>query len=203
VRGDSRLDLYAKSLAVLLLGLLGLAGALVDYWPAPMSLPITAHPSTVPLTPSVQTAFEVPGFVAPPVELVRLEVTAPIRAAKATAPIDRKLAASETAPQVAEIGPASPVQTLGESLPNVLIEPELTTLQAPPTEFSTSVEFAVVDPSSRLSPALGAAAEPADDGLFSGMLKKTGSSVSSSLGKASNSLMGAVRVVGDAVKKAF
>jgi hypothetical protein len=35
------------------------------------------------------------------------------------------------------------------------------------------------------------------------VLKKTGSSVTSSLGKASNSLMGAVRVVGDAVKKAF
>jgi hypothetical protein len=202
VRGDSRLDLYAKSLAVLLLGLLGLAGALVDYWPAPMSLPIAAHPSTVPLTPSIQTAFEVPGFVAPPVEFVRLEATAPVRAAKAGAPIDRKLAAPETASQVVEIGSGSPVQTLGESLPHVPIEAELTTLQSPPTEFSTSLEFAV-DPSSRLSPALGAAAEPADDGFFSGVLKKTGSSVTSSLGKASNSLMGAVRVVGDAVKKAF
>jgi len=35
------------------------------------------------------------------------------------------------------------------------------------------------------------------------MLKKTGASVGSSLGKASNSLVGAVRAVSDAVKKAF
>ena len=48
------------------------------------------------------------------------------------------------------------------------------------------------------------------DGFFSGMLRKTGSSVGSSLSSVSNSLdkagtslAGAVRVVSDLVKKAF
>jgi hypothetical protein len=48
---------------------------------------------------------------------------------------------------------------------------------------------------------------PADsqqtDGFFSGVFRKTGSTVSSSLGKASNSVVGAVRAVGDVVKRAF
>ena len=47
------------------------------------------------------------------------------------------------------------------------------------------------------------AVDRSDEGFFSGMLKKTSSSVSSSIGKASNSLVGAVRAVGGAVKKAF
>jgi hypothetical protein len=52
-------------------------------------------------------------------------------------------------------------------------------------------------------PLMPVAVDRSDDGFFSGMLKKTGSSVSSSLGKASNSVVGAVRAVGGAVRKAF
>jgi hypothetical protein len=39
VRGDSLRDLYAKTLALILLGLLGGIGALVDYWPSGSELP--------------------------------------------------------------------------------------------------------------------------------------------------------------------
>ena len=42
MRGDSLRDLYAKALALLGLGLLGAAGALVDYWPVPSALPAVA-----------------------------------------------------------------------------------------------------------------------------------------------------------------
>ena len=42
MRGDSLRDLYAKALAILGLGLLGLAGALVDYWPVRSDLPVVA-----------------------------------------------------------------------------------------------------------------------------------------------------------------
>lgn len=49
MRGDSLRDLYAKALALLGLGLLGVAGALVDYWPVhgdiPMVASVLAHPA--------------------------------------------------------------------------------------------------------------------------------------------------------------
>jgi hypothetical protein len=51
--------------------------------------------------------------------------------------------------------------------------------------------------------AAAAPTERSDEGFVSGVLKRTGSSVSTSLGKASNGVLGAVRVVGDAVKRAF
>lgn len=42
MRGDSLRDLYAKALALLGLGLLGAAGALVNYWPVRGDLPAVA-----------------------------------------------------------------------------------------------------------------------------------------------------------------
>ena len=51
MRGDSLRDFYAKTLAVLGLGLIAGAGAIVDYWPAEMRLPATTSPSIARLTP--------------------------------------------------------------------------------------------------------------------------------------------------------
>jgi hypothetical protein len=48
VRGDSLRDLYAKALALLGLGLLGAAGALVDYWPVRSALPAVASALVLP-----------------------------------------------------------------------------------------------------------------------------------------------------------
>jgi hypothetical protein len=48
VRGDSLRDLYAKALALLGLGLLGAAGALVDYWPVRSALPAVASALSLP-----------------------------------------------------------------------------------------------------------------------------------------------------------
>jgi hypothetical protein len=53
VRGDSLRDLYAKALALLGLGLLGAAGALVDYWPVPSALPAVASASVLPADLSI------------------------------------------------------------------------------------------------------------------------------------------------------
>ena len=44
MRGDSLRDFYAKTLAVLGLGLLAGAGAIVDYWPVGGRLPAIASP---------------------------------------------------------------------------------------------------------------------------------------------------------------
>jgi hypothetical protein len=57
VRGDSLRDLYAKALALLGLGLLGAAGALVDYWPVQGELPAVQAKLALP------PAFELPAFV--------------------------------------------------------------------------------------------------------------------------------------------
>jgi hypothetical protein len=48
VRGYSLRDLYAKALALLGLGLLGAAGALVDYWPVHSTLPVVASALVLP-----------------------------------------------------------------------------------------------------------------------------------------------------------
>ena len=50
MRGDSLRDFYAKTLAVLGLGLIAGAGAIVDYWPTGMRLPATTSPSIARLT---------------------------------------------------------------------------------------------------------------------------------------------------------
>lgn len=55
MRGDSLRDFYAKTLAVLGLGLIAGAGAVVDYWPTGLRMPAASSPSiariTVPALP--------------------------------------------------------------------------------------------------------------------------------------------------------
>ena len=89
MRGDSLRDLYAKALALLGLGLLGVAGALVDYWPvhgdvpyvasvlthpaglaaltadANASMPVIAPPASAPLANAIVVPIPVPDPVVP------------------------------------------------------------------------------------------------------------------------------------------
>jgi len=65
VRGDSLRDLYAKTLAVLGLGLLAGAGAIVDYWPVGSSAPAIAspglpHPDLAVLTQNLDQTIPLP-----------------------------------------------------------------------------------------------------------------------------------------------
>jgi hypothetical protein len=203
VRGDSRLDLYAKSLAVLLLGSLGLAGAVIDRWPGSADLPVTPPPSIISLNPIVQTAFDLPGLTEPWAERIAAAEVRPARASVVPAVAERR-PASQTPDAV--IGSAGlTVSGLTESISAALPHVELIALPAvPPTEVPAISTLASADPYRPLVPSLGSGAlDQSEDGFFSGVLKKTGSSVSTSLGKASNSLVGAVHVVGDAVRKVF
>ena len=63
MRGDSLRNLYAKTMALLGLGLLAGAGALVDYWPTGIELPV-AGPALV--QPEIARALPVPDFDAAP-----------------------------------------------------------------------------------------------------------------------------------------
>lgn len=114
--------------------------------------------------------------------------------------------------------PSEPVAatTLEPPADRFAIQTGLSALELPAVELATEPVSVVDEPSASsghswqpLQPQATLLDQSAD-GFFSGMLKKTGASVgsslatvSSSLGKASTSLVGAVRAVGDAVKKAF
>ena len=59
MRGDSLRDFYAKTLAVLGLGLLAAAGAMVDYWPAGGELPTLSNPANLrAVVPAVVKDFQ-------------------------------------------------------------------------------------------------------------------------------------------------
>jgi hypothetical protein len=204
MRGDSRLDFFAKSLALTGLGLIGTIGALVDYWPGPLSFPRVAPINVRRATASVQTLVDLRGLdpqlpqEAAPVAVAAVRAERPA-AEYAPAEVATHFFPDEWVnnlriPEITEAHDTSrlPVDhvALNEILPMVDLPVDL---DAPPVALANW---------SPMTPAAGAA-DRSDAGFFSGMLKKTGSSVSTSLGKASNSLVGAVRAVGDAVKRAF
>jgi hypothetical protein len=202
MRGDSRLDFIAKSLAVLLLGSLGLAGAVIDRWPGSADLPVTPPPSLVSLNPIVQTAFDLPGLTEPPLASLFAADIRSARPAVVRAVAERRVASPAVSAVAGSAAlPVSRIEPVSEMLPQV----ELIALQsAPPVEAPAIASLAADDSWRPIVPSLGTEApDQSEDGFVSGVLKKTGSSVTTSLGKASNSIVGAVRVVGDAVRRAF
>ena len=109
MRGDSLRDFYAKTLAVLGLGLLAGAGAIVDYWPVNEELPTT--PAVTGLVASVP---------APLVRDLSVEIPAPIVRVSKPKPNDF-IAPEHTATVVAIETPTSlappPVTLEGAPLP--------------------------------------------------------------------------------------
>jgi len=84
VRGDSLRDFYAKTLAVVGLGLLAGAGAIVDYWPVGGPLPAVSDVAAA-LTPSLGVALPAaPTSIPAPV--VRLAFRRPLMPAVVTVP---------------------------------------------------------------------------------------------------------------------
>jgi len=194
VRVASRLDLYTKAVAVTGLGLLGVAGALVDYWPGDPVLPRVAQLDSRRATPMVQTAFDFAGLTTSSVLRVDWTSTG-LRPRAVTA---REIRAVET--EMSSVASLASVRSIQDEplLPTlpiraVELEPAVTQLTAPP-EFSASP---------LLASASAAATSVPTEGFLSGVFKKTSTSMGTSLGKASTSVVGAVRAVGDAVKRAF
>jgi len=207
VRGDSRLDFFAKSLAVAGLGLIGATGALIDYWPAPMRLPQVDRPTAQLVAPTIHTFVDIKTLDdrTPAAGAIASRAAFDRPASRAIHPaFARALPIDVAAGPAGETGAAAidatsrgdahlPVEsaTLAALLPAVALADE-----TPATLFQRAEDW-------RSRPPVAMASDRADDGFLSGVLKKTGSSVSTSIGKASTSLVGAVRAVGDAVKKAF
>lgn len=80
MRGDSLRDLYAKTMAVIGLGLLAGAGAVVDYWPVGNTLP-ALKAAAVPRSPVPVLVQNLNQVIPSPVVAPRLVARAPIRPA--------------------------------------------------------------------------------------------------------------------------
>jgi hypothetical protein len=209
VRSHSRLDLYAKTLAVTGLGCLGAIGAVIDHLPGQTVLPDVVSVVERERVPSVLTVVNVPGYASDSSDFLSLEpvffvtnrtpakprvVADPPRIVRANLVTTRPLA------RVTFVGPTQPVpQSLA-----VRVEPGIPAL---PVE--TLAELPSM-PEPEWEPVAVAAVlashQDDDDGFLSSVWRKTGSSVGTvghTITKAGGSVVGAFRSVGVLVKRAF
>ncbi len=194
MRGDSLRDLYAKTLALVGLGLLAGVGALVDYWPVGGSTPqVAALQPVVPEALVARAATDVP---------VAVRISEPAEAAPVAAPNLALLAVAGggfptlgrrlelEAPAVSQVLPASaePVEPVADPVPVVaLAEP----VPSPGPDFDPALVYQ-----------LGTRED--DSGLLSDavdMMKTTGSTIARGGAATGASIVGAFRVVSGAFKK--
>ena len=195
MRGDSLRDLYAKALALVGLGLLACAGAIVDYWPVPGDVPRLARASR-PL-PQVAGVPALGKVVLPAPPALR----DPIRRTSEP-PAARPSQTGEVFLTLAEA-----LQPLGQPIE----------LSAPPADQVAAAiddEAALRDTPADASPlvprepwpataapSLELTSNPPADGFFTGALKKTGESIVKTGAVTGASIVDAFRGVFGAFKK--
>ena len=205
MRGDSIRDLYAKTLALLGLGVLAGTGALVDYWPSEGRLPAVESGFT---QPEFSLALAVPDqpfepevtVASTPPRLHRRPMALPVVDLATLIP-----GATELVFPGALNGDI--IQTVAVARPSVLVpvvfaqedssdpigeEVSLSEPTAPWTESVLAMSSAPV-----------ALSDADDHGLFAGVVKATKSSLVLTGRKTGASIMGAFRVVSGAVRKAL
>lgn len=202
VRGDSRRDLYAKTLALFGLGVLAGAGAVVDYWPVGVKLAIGesafAHPVdqlpgplAVPDSFAIADPSGVPGgaeqSARAAADSVR-RVDAPLRVVYAALPADGL---------AFDLGEPIDLQPLPP--------PELVLVRNDLSMASMPVELTAPDDPSRRADTtgMGATSSGRGDGFITGAFRKTGSSIVVAGARTGTSLVDAVRVVGSMFRRAL
>jgi hypothetical protein len=209
VRSHSRLDLYAKSLAVSLLGCLGAIGALIDYWPGQTFLPDVPSVSEDLRRPVVLTAVNVSGYSGSSTSDISFErvsfTTEPARpvmrewSASAARVIRANLVTRPMA-KVTFVGPTAPPPSLADMVENgVPVFPAELLAELPPAP-----EPVFWDEEEIPTAVLASSSE--EHGFLSGVWRRTGNSVGTvgtTITKAGGSVVGAFRSVGDLVKRAF
>jgi hypothetical protein len=203
VRGDSLRDLYAKTLALLGLGVLAGAGALVDYWPVGVRLPDASVTLTL---PPVAMALPVPDR-APrslasvpdqvvPASFVRRELvddTLDARPDAATLPIAT----------MADLGVGRPV---GLRAPAVLHASIVSSVSTRPFDdvLAAVAEYdgGLVD-DALFSEPVPYNGDDDTDGFLTAAFKKTGTSIVRTSVKTGASVFDAFRFVGGAVRRAL
>ena len=190
MRGDSLRDLYAKTLALLGLGLLAGVGALVDYWPVGVGAPqVAAAGLAVPerLTVNAASDIAIPVTIAEPAEPTPSVVTslALLTVASGGFPaVGRELELAEPSVSVA---PVSVVPAPVPVMELALAEPT----PSPGPDFDPALVYQ-----------LGGSEE--ESGLLSNavdMMKSTGSTLARGGAVTGASIAGAFRVVSGAFKK--
>lgn len=202
MRGDSLRDLYAKTLALLGLGVLAGAGALVDYWPVGVNVP-DAGP-----------AFDLPSMARPLPVSDRLSVR--VLQAADVQRSSRRISLTDPGMPPAAVFTSLPVAVASEGgvgEPVGLAAPVTRTAMAvTPASFeSVTASNDSYEPHLMLTPSetveLQPPASPSrsgdSDGFITGAFKKTGSSIVRTGVKTGTSIYDAVRVVGGAVRKAL
>ncbi len=247
MRGDSLQDFYAKALALLGLGVLAGAGALVDYWPTSHSLPAVARVLDLPRAPRV--------VLAPPLSrpltvahMININIDAasvpsprrarsqrPVQthaavvaevshvdpaAAGAVTPSSAESSVVVSAAEQMRVVVASAFAPTGEpARPTQAEATTVSTLAEPPrathdTYGSPDVETAFVRPSSvatnvasasPLASGTGSGDRDSTDegGFISGAVRKTGASILKGGTKTGTSIVGAIRALGGAMRRAF
>jgi hypothetical protein len=216
VRGDSLRDLYAKTLALLGLGMLAGTAALVDSWPtraglsrsadrshhpaalAPVLLDVVSEAPTAP-APSPTVTVRSPGPVRTP---KTAGVQEPLHAEFAgAAPLvisteipDRFLASTLS------LGP--PVEPMGTASSRPALEaPAVAPRVALVDSFEIDEADATGDPD--ILTALADGRKEPGDGLITGAFKRTGSSIVKTGARTGASIFDAVRVVSGAMRRAI
>jgi hypothetical protein len=201
VRGDSLRDFYAKTLAVLGLGLIAGAGAIVDYWPTGMRLPATTSPALTrlivpPLTQDLNQQVPEPVVVAAR-ETQQHLVSARRMPWPAFAP---KPQATVAAVRPAVFTPAATEAATVPSAETGVASPSVSVSYTIPVNEWASEMFVA----SRLAPEqldAWAGGPPEPTGFIGGALKKTKDSLVKTGAVTSASLGNAVRGVVGAFKK--
>ena len=215
MRGDSLRDFYAKALALVGLGMLAGAGAVVDYWPATVDVPRVARTPQVNLPEPVRLAS------VPSPRPISMRASLPIApVGQPGEPLPRSLSEAAAMPSMtpaATIATAEPVPVprsfaaletpvplvAGESIA-LAAAPAMAPVAMPAAE-TVAVELEPIDPpvqrDAPAAAALRAGAAPPPDGFFSGALKKTGASIVKGGAATGASIADAFRSVFGAFKK--
>jgi hypothetical protein len=206
MRRHSRVDLYAKTVALAGLGCLGVGGAILDYRSDALHFPVVgpaaefAPPAG---TPSVLTLVDVPGFNSTESIGWTLAVPAPAPQPKVaetrTRPVEPTTYVAEPLSSPRVTRPALQIASLSAEVAAPDLPIGAVALAPAPLATVAFDTGALPLPTTLMVLSQG---DDAQDGFLSGVLHKTSSSVSTSFGKAGNSLVGAFRVVRGAVRKA-
>jgi hypothetical protein len=192
VRGDYLRDLYAKTLALVGLGVLAASGALLDYWPAGIVVPMPSHPALPVATEHSRT---------PRVEVSMPDVVASSRPSSPTPKSSRTPMELTFAP-LATATAAGPIGTSVALASDVfMLAPEESHVVAQPTLIDA--EFGGPSPSAEQARADAFVAEDDESGLVTLAFRKTGSSIAKTGAKAGSSIVGAMRGLSGAVRKAL
>ena len=209
MQGYSVHDLYTKALALLGLGVLAGAGALVDYWPSGSSLPRPAD-----------ARVSAPGQIvasAAPSEPVRIDAvssrtTRPrvvvTRAAVVTSPSDTALPTlTPVLIPSGALGTTVPLAALTTDTLPVFVD-ETTVAYAPAAvrdESSAPAYTLVENPTAPVAPAVdrGDGLIFGDDAVITIAFRKTGASIQKASVKTGSSIAGAIRGFGGAVRRAL